>query len=579
MNRLAAVSLALLICAPAAAQSGQADLAIRILLPLMEGGVPAPAFAGQPYTFTVKVTNNGPSEAANVSWISNLPDGVTFHSAAGGFCVSDGQTVQCSLDTLGVGEAAQIQVTVDVGGATPQGAVFVDATVTSSTADPDTGNNTATAGIEVIHTWDVAVRSDSSYMIVAGMPATFTVTLTSLGPADSSPLSFTDDLPGGTTFLAWRQISGPGFACTTPGAGSGGSVDCSVDGSLDKAVFEIDVMVPASFPNWSVIHNHVSLHADDNNSLNNSDGPSTIVLADAVLSVGVSGPATVAPGTSATYVMTMTNAGSSPTLTLSFEDRLQPGAQGSHVTLSNARQVSGPAFDCVVQFSNPLLDICNAAEFPAAATATFELTYAFDAGTPMGTVFTNEATGFRMDGRAGPGLTAAKVTTTIAPASSPQITFHADPSAIPAGGSSTLTWQVSNATAVSIDDGIGLQPVSGSLLVTPLETTTYTLTANGDGGSASSQATVTVVPPPVVISFTATPDPVISGKTVRLHWTTANVTVVSIEGLGLQAPNGEVEVHPAVTTTYILTASGIGGSSVREVKVTVLPSKRRAVSH
>src|SRR5260221_8669893 len=115
-NRLAVVCVDLFICASAAVQSGeQADLSIKILLPLMEGGVPTPAYAGQPYTFTVKVTNNGPSEAADVSWISNLPDGVIFHSAAGGFCVSEGQMVQCSLDTLGIGEVAQIQVTVDLG--------------------------------------------------------------------------------------------------------------------------------------------------------------------------------------------------------------------------------------------------------------------------------------------------------------------------------------------------------------------------------------------------------------------------------------------------------------------------------
>lgn len=70
--------------------------------------------------------------------------------------------------------------------------------------------------------------------------------------------------------------------------------------------------------------------------------------------------------------------------------------------------------------------------------------------------------------------------------------FGANPSTISAGTSSTLAWSTVNAAAVSIDNGIGAQPVSGSVNVTPSQTTTYTLTATGPGGSATSTATVTV---------------------------------------------------------------------------------------
>lgn len=74
----------------------------------------------------------------------------------------------------------------------------------------------------------------------------------------------------------------------------------------------------------------------------------------------------------------------------------------------------------------------------------------------------------------------------------PSITaFSAGPSTITAGQSSTLSWTVSGATSLSLDNGIGT--VTGSSRsVTPSSTTTYVLTATNGGGSVTASATVTV---------------------------------------------------------------------------------------
>jgi hypothetical protein len=74
----------------------------------------------------------------------------------------------------------------------------------------------------------------------------------------------------------------------------------------------------------------------------------------------------------------------------------------------------------------------------------------------------------------------------------PTATFSANPTTISTGGSSTLTWSTTNASSVSIDQGIGTVPASGSMIVSPATTTTYTLTATGSGATASATATVTV---------------------------------------------------------------------------------------
>lgn len=69
--------------------------------------------------------------------------------------------------------------------------------------------------------------------------------------------------------------------------------------------------------------------------------------------------------------------------------------------------------------------------------------------------------------------------------------FAASPATIEAGASATLSWQVSDATSLSISPGVGA--VSGaSIAVNPTATTQYTLTAANAHGSSVAHATVTV---------------------------------------------------------------------------------------
>jgi len=71
--------------------------------------------------------------------------------------------------------------------------------------------------------------------------------------------------------------------------------------------------------------------------------------------------------------------------------------------------------------------------------------------------------------------------------------FSATPSAITAGESATLSWSVSGATSITIDQGVGA--VSGdSESVSPTTTTTYTLAASNSAGSVTAATTVTVTP-------------------------------------------------------------------------------------
>lgn len=78
------------------------------------------------------------------------------------------------------------------------------------------------------------------------------------------------------------------------------------------------------------------------------------------------------------------------------------------------------------------------------------------------------------------------------------LTFVATPSSITSGQCSTLSWTVSNATILSINNGIGTV-IGANKSVCPTTTTIYTLTATGAGGTKTATAGVTVtpaIPPP-----------------------------------------------------------------------------------
>ena len=88
--------------------------------------------------------------------------------------------------------------------------------------------------------------------------------------------------------------------------------------------------------------------------------------------------------------------------------------------------------------------------------------------------------------------------------------FTVTPSLITSGESTTLDWQISNADSAEIDKAIGsINATSGSFVVSPTTTTTYTLTATNGGGSITSEVTVGVdvpVLPPVLNEFLASND-------------------------------------------------------------------------
>jgi len=74
----------------------------------------------------------------------------------------------------------------------------------------------------------------------------------------------------------------------------------------------------------------------------------------------------------------------------------------------------------------------------------------------------------------------------------PSIRFTVNPSTITKGKSAVLSWNVTNATSVMIDHGVGSVKLSDACKITPAVSTIYTLTASNVTGVAVKIVSVIV---------------------------------------------------------------------------------------
>jgi uncharacterized repeat protein (TIGR01451 family) len=145
-------------------------------LTLSKSDSPDPVTAGQTLTYTLSITNNGPSDATGVVITDTLPAGVTFNFASAG-CTESGGLVTCNIGGLTSGSTLQQTIVVTVNISTT-GSLTNTVTVGGNETDPVSGNNTASQ----ITTINPQVSlSINDITVVEGdsgtIPAVFTVTL------------------------------------------------------------------------------------------------------------------------------------------------------------------------------------------------------------------------------------------------------------------------------------------------------------------------------------------------------------------------------------------------------------------
>jgi uncharacterized repeat protein (TIGR01451 family) len=169
--------------------------------------------AGQDGTFTITVTNDGPTPAENVTVTDEIPAGATFVSAtpSQGSC-SGTTTVTCTLGTMSFGASATIELVVRPSAGGP---LSNTAEVTTTTPDLNPGNDSSTAVAAVGASASLGITKTAAEPFVVGEDGTYTITVTNAGPSAAAAVTVTDILPAGATFVSATPSQGSCSGTTT----------------------------------------------------------------------------------------------------------------------------------------------------------------------------------------------------------------------------------------------------------------------------------------------------------------------------------------------------------------------------
>ncbi len=298
--------------------TGTADLSVtNATSPLS-----ATEISGNNVTLAALVSNLGPSASAFTQFQEAIPSGTTFQSLtapSGWTCFlpavgSSTGTVSCSISSaFASGATAPFSLVLNVTAAAGT-VVSATATVGSSTPDPNSSNNSATATFTVANSGqaDLAVTATASpNPVTQGNNVTFTETVTNNGPATETNATFTVTLPANTTLVSFTPPPS-GWSCS-----GSTTFTCNLTGTLlagSSANFPLVVQVNAGVAAGTVISATPSVTStvSDPNLSNNSATASTIVALPTQSSVSITKSASPEPvdqNSTLTYTITVTNGG------------------------------------------------------------------------------------------------------------------------------------------------------------------------------------------------------------------------------------------------------------------------------
>ncbi len=274
-------------------------------LELTKTAAPQPVVAGEALTYTLSVTNVGPSVSDNVSIVDQLPAGTSFVSASAGCTNNPGattSTVSCVVGTLGVGQVTDFEITVLVDSATvEQSSLVNEATATGDDSPPSTEGEE----VEVDTSADLLITKDRVNDPVAGQELSWVITVANAGPSDALDVVVADALPAGVTY-----VSDTG-GCEA----SGGAIECPL-GTVQAGAtesFEVTGLVePFVSDEFQLANNAaVSSSTPDPDPTNNATSDESVVEAIADLSLEKTLAGELSAGRPAQYELTVTNAGPS----------------------------------------------------------------------------------------------------------------------------------------------------------------------------------------------------------------------------------------------------------------------------
>lgn len=224
-------------------------------LRLEKSATPDSVVGGAEVTYTLKVTNDGPSAATNFRVVDTLPANTSYVAGSGSgpgwtFSTGAGTVTATHAGTLALGASSSftLRARVNVG----SGNITNGAVVQAGTA-PDTrpNNNNAEVTTAVIPGADLRLaKAVSANPAVAGDPVTFTLTARNLGPSVAQDVTLADTLPAGFVITGGTQP--PGWSCSNDAGNR--TRTCTRASAMpigSDEVFTIIATVPSTGPNSS----------------------------------------------------------------------------------------------------------------------------------------------------------------------------------------------------------------------------------------------------------------------------------------------------------------------------------------
>ncbi len=336
--------------------------------------------AGEQITYTIIVTNNGPSTAQSVDVKDDLPAGISLASASvtrsgtgNSLC---GGTV-CQVGDMALNEVVTITVVGNVDSGVADGTVATNtATVFSDTPDPVTSNNSDTAATTVNALALLTVsKHDLTDPVGLGELLAYEIVVTNSGSSDAQNVSITDVLDANTTYQSNTD------SCVE---GPAGTLTCSLGTVTAGAVsrFLVTVLTADNVVSGTVATNNVTLASSTalaGGSVTTASEDTTLIQKfgpPADLSIAKTAAGTVVAGELLTYTIVVTNNGTATATGVRIVDALPDGTTLVNVTSSQGQCVAGI--------------VCELGDLAVNATATVIVTVRVDADQ-VGASLTNTA--------------------------------------------------------------------------------------------------------------------------------------------------------------------------------------------
>jgi uncharacterized repeat protein (TIGR01451 family) len=414
---------------------------------------PDPVVAGTDLTYTVVVTNFGPSDAQSVAISFPTPAGTTFVSSsapAEWSCATPGAggtgTSTCTTPAIAFGVSTAVTFVVRVDSLAPVGTnITATATTSSATADPASGNNTAMATTTVGTSADLAITLEADRdAIFAGSLITYTMTLTNLGPSAAVNATASMAVPANSAFDS--VSASDGAVCTAPQSGAtSGLVSCTWPGQLPVGASRTTTIVLLALTEVDsgaiiLAAASASSQTPDPNQNNNVATTSTTVTLVADLRIEMTAtPNPVGPGSQLVYEIDVTNLGPVPTIGTSVTTTTPIGTSAASIDVSQGTATfPDPGGTGAVEILFGDLAV------GASATATITLFVTAEDGDEIASVATVRSAIMDPDPTNDTATTATSVTTS-ALRGDLQVTLMASPDAVDTNSDLSLLFTVTNA--------------------------------------------------------------------------------------------------------------------------------------